>query len=281
MPKVAKKRRSSPDPSRAPASARAERLREELPKPSPSPGRKRRAAESLKDAAEALAGTDAEGRIEWALRRFPGQTVLSSSFGAQSAVLLHMATRRQADLPVVLLDTGYLFPETYRFIDELTERLGLNLKVYRARESAAWQEARYGKLWEQGVEGLRRYNELNKTEPMDRALRELGAKAWISGVRRDQSEEREKMDVLGLKNGVVRVHPLIDWNDKMVYDYLTAHGLPYHPLWYEGYPSIGDWHTSHRLVDGEEGAVRFFGLKRECGLHEETRTARDAGDFMI
>ena len=87
-------------------------------------------------------------RVEWALENLPGNHILSSSFGAQSAVMLHLLTQVQSDIPVVLTDTGYLFPETYQFIDELTERLNLNLHVYRADMSAGWQEARYGKLWE-------------------------------------------------------------------------------------------------------------------------------------
>jgi phosphoadenosine phosphosulfate reductase len=237
---------------------------------------------ALAPALKELSRATAEERIAWVLRHFPASTVLTSSFGAQSAVLLHMATQQRPDLPVLLLDTGYLFPETYQFIDELTQRLSLNLKVYRPLVSAAWQEARYGKLWEQGVEGITRYNQMNKLEPMDRAVRELKAKAWISGVRRGQSEDRDKMEVLGVKNGVLRLHPLIDWNDKNVFDYLTAHNLPYHPLWYEGYPSIGDWHTSHRLTDGDDASLaRFHGLKRECGLHEETKSVAEAGDFVI
>ncbi|VED06902.1 phosphoadenosine phosphosulfate reductase [Escherichia coli] len=81
---------------------------------------------------------------------------------------LHLVNQIHPDIPVILTDTGYLFPETYRFIDELTDKLKLNLKVYRATESAAWQEARYGKLWEQGVEGIEKYNDINKVEPMNR-----------------------------------------------------------------------------------------------------------------
>ena len=149
------------------------------------------------DSAEAdrlLAARDAEARVAWTLEHFPGQTVLSSSFGAQSAVLLHMASSQQPDLPVVLVDTGYLFPETYRFVDELTDRLGLNLRVFRPDISPAWQEARYGRLWEQGVEGLERYNRMNKVEPMQRALDELEAAAWLSGIRRDQSSSRSERD---------------------------------------------------------------------------------------
>lgn len=98
---------------------------------------------------------------------------------------LHLVNQIRPDIPVILTDTGYLFPETYRFIDELTDKLKLNLKVYRATESAAWQEARYGKLWEQGVEGIEKYNDINKVEPMNRALKELNAQTWFAGLRRD------------------------------------------------------------------------------------------------
>ncbi|MBZ0253791.1 MAG: phosphoadenylyl-sulfate reductase, partial [Candidatus Methylomirabilis sp.] len=145
-------------------------------------------------------------RVSWALETFPGRIVLSSSFGAQAAVLLHMATLRKSDIPVVVVDTGYLFPETYRFIDDLTERLKLNLKVYRAELSPAWQEARYGKLWEQGVEGIERYNKMNKVEPMQRALADLGAHAWIAGLRRQQSESRAGLPVVARQDGRIKVH---------------------------------------------------------------------------
>ncbi|WP_435105806.1 phosphoadenylyl-sulfate reductase [Arhodomonas sp. AD133] len=216
-----------------------------------------------------LAGTDAPARVAWALARFRGRIVLSSSFGAQAAVMLHLVTRQRPDIPVVLVDTGYLFDETYRFVDELTERLSLNLQVYRPALSAAWQEARYGRLWEQGLEGIERYNQLNKVEPMQRALDELDADAWLAGLRRQQASSRADLDVVTVQNGRYKVHPIVDWNDRDVYRYLTRHDLPYHPLWHEGYVSIGDWHTTHRLADGmSEEDTRFFGLKRECGLHE-------------
>ena len=211
----------------------------------------------------------ADERMAWALGRLRPRIVLSSSFGAQSAVLLHLVTRQWPEIPVVLVDTGYLFSETYRFIDELTERLRLNLKVYRASTGPAWQEARYGRLWEQSVDGITRYNQMNKVEPMQRALDDLGAHAWIVGLRRSQASTRRHLNVLGLQDGYLKIHPIVDWNDKHVYDYLTRYDLPYHPLWEQGYPSIGDWHTSHKLTDGmAEEETRFFGLKRECGLHE-------------
>ena len=122
-----------------------------------------------------LEALSAQDRVAWALEHLPGEFVLSSSFGIQAALMLHLVSQQKRDIPVILTDTGYLFPETYQFIDQLTERLRLNLKVYRADLSAAWQEARYGKLWEQGVEGIERYNQINKVEPMARALSELNA----------------------------------------------------------------------------------------------------------
>jgi phosphoadenosine phosphosulfate reductase len=211
----------------------------------------------------------AEQRVAWALESFPSRIVMTSSFGAQSAVCLHLVTQQCPDIPVVLVDTGYLFPETYQFIDELSERLSLNLHIYRAQHSPAWQEARYGKLWEQGLDGIERYNHLNKVEPMQRALHDLGAEAWISGLRLQQAKSRQHLEVLLWRNGRCKIHPMIDWTDRDIYRYLSKHGLPYHPLWEQGYVSIGDVHTTRRLVDGMNPEdTRFFGLKRECGLHE-------------
>jgi phosphoadenosine phosphosulfate reductase len=215
-----------------------------------------------------LETVSAEERVRWGLERFRPGIVLSTSFGAQSAVLLHMLTQQWPDIPVVMIDTRYLFPETYRFADYLTERLKLNLKVYRAQVSAAWLEARHGKMWEHGVDGIERYNQINKVEPMDRALRELGAKAWFNGVRRQQAKSREAVGVLQMQQGIVKIQPIVDWTDKMVWEYLKKHDLPYHPLWDQGYVSIGDVHTTRPLTgDMTEEETRFFGLKRECGLH--------------
>ena len=128
--------------------------------------------EALADINEALEAMDAQARVAWALENLPANHIVSSSFGAQSAVMLHMLTQAQPNIPVVLTDTGYLFPETYGFIDELTEKLDLNLHVYRAKLSAAWQEARFGRLWEKGIEGIEKDNQMNKVEPMQRALGE-------------------------------------------------------------------------------------------------------------
>ncbi|MEM1100540.1 MAG: phosphoadenylyl-sulfate reductase [Pseudomonadota bacterium] len=219
---------------------------------------------------EYLRPMSAEARVRWALGTLSGAHVVSSSFGVQAAVMLHLMTRERPDIPVVLVDTGYLFTETYQFIDALTERLSLNLTVTRAAESPAWQEARHGELWTKGEAGLRAYNRMTKVEPMERALQNLGAATWYSGVRRQQSKSRAQREIVEVSGGRARVHPIVDWSARDVHRYLTAHGLPYHPLWEEGYVSIGDRHTTRPLTDGmTEEATRFGGALRECGLHPE------------
>jgi len=217
-----------------------------------------------------LEGRSAEQRVGWALANGPLNPALSSSFGAQSAVALHMLTRQCPDIPVILVDTGYLFPETYRFADELAQRLSLNLQVFRPQVSRAWMEARHGRLWEQGVLGIDQYNNLRKVEPMRRALDELGVGTWFTGLRRVQASSRRNTPIVAQRNGRYKVSPLADWTDRDLWVYLKQHDLPYHPLWQEGYVSIGDFHTTSRWEPGmRDEDTRFFGLKRECGIHEQ------------
>ncbi|MCP4429481.1 MAG: phosphoadenylyl-sulfate reductase [Gammaproteobacteria bacterium] len=210
----------------------------------------------------------ARQRIIWALENLPGEQALSSSFGIQSAVMLHLITEIKPDMPVILIDTGYLFDETYQFIDELSQRLQLNLYCFQPQLSPAWQEVRSGKLWLQGKTGIERYNQINKVEPMQRALITLNVTSWLAGLRREQSSTRKKLPVLSIQQGRFKFHPIIDWHKRDVHRYLTRHKLPYHPLWEKGYVSVGDYHTSQPLqTDMSDEQTRFFGLQRECGLH--------------
>jgi len=224
---------------------------------------------ALTQANKKLQSLSAQERIQWALQHLPGRAMVSSSFGIQGALMLHLMTRQLPDIPVVMIDTGYLFPETYGFIDELSERLSLNLHVYRPKQSAAWQEARHGRLWEQGLEGIECFNRLNKVEPMQRALSELEVGTWFAGLRRQQADSRADLQVLRIQGGRFKLHPVIDWSNRDVHRYFKQHDLPYHPLWDKGYVSVGDIHTTRPLSPGmSEQETRFFGLKRECGLHE-------------
>lgn len=227
-------------------------------------------AQRLEEWNELLEKQTASQRAEWAMENLPGNFVLSSSFGIQSAVMLHMMTQIDPDMPVLLTDTGHLFPETYQFIDELTERLNLNLHVYSAKFGAAWQQARYGNQWEQGPEALKEYNRMNKVEPLERGLSDLGANTWFSGVRRQQSDHRQGLSVVSILRGNFKVHPIIDWSNRDIYQYLTKHDLPYHPLWEQGYVSVGDAHSTVPLSEGMlESDTRFGGQGRECGLHTD------------
>lgn len=217
---------------------------------------------------EWLETQDAQTRVAWALENLPRNHVVSSSFGIQSAVTLHLMTQQLPKIPVLLFDTGYLFPETYRFIDDLTQRLDLDLHVFRADMSPAWQEARFGQLWNQGEEGLKKYNAMNKVEPMQRAMSQVNAGTWYSGLRRSQADSRAERKILEFQHGRVKFHPIVDWSNRDVHMYLKEHDLPYHPLWEEGYVSVGDTHTTRKLEEGmREQDTRFFGSNRECGLH--------------
>lgn len=221
---------------------------------------------------------DATARIQWAVQHFGEQLVLSTSFGVQAAVMLHLVTQVKPDLPVVFIDTGYLFPETYRYAQDLTEQLNLNLKVYNPLMTPARQEALYGQRWEQGKAGLEAYGLMNKVEPMNRALKELGATAWLAGLRRVQAKTREDLAIVQRQNRTWKVHPILEWTEKDIYYYMQQHGLPQHPLWDQGYVSVGDWHSTRKLEDGMSAEeTRFNGVKRECGLHELSGN----GDYQI
>jgi phosphoadenosine phosphosulfate reductase len=222
----------------------------------------------LDEVNETLEGAEPDEIIRWALKTFGKGLLMSSSFGAESALMLHLVTRDAPDVPVVFLDTGYLFPETYTFAEELKDKLKLNLKVYGPRMSAARQEALYGRLWDGDEAEQAKYQQMNKIEPMDRALRELGATAWIAGLRRGQTEHRSALRTVELVDGVYKVHPILGWTKDDIARYMSAHELPYHPLYAFGYRSVGDVHsTTPTTVEQDPRDGRNLGEKRECGIH--------------
>lgn len=232
-----------------------------------------------------LADADAAQVVRFAAQTFgPDRLMLSSSFGAQAAVMLHLVTRIVPDIAVVMIDTGYLFPETYRFAQQLSDRLNLNLKVYVPAMTAAHQEAIFGKQWEQGPDGLDRYHQINKIEPMQRAIEQLKPHAWLAGLRAEQTQHRASLRRIELSGDIYKVHPILSWTTRDVHEYLKQHDLPYHPLYEQGYASIGDVHSSRPITakDPHERATRFGGVKQECGLHlpstreeDESRASAD------
>ncbi|MDJ0554875.1 MAG: phosphoadenosine phosphosulfate reductase [Microcoleaceae cyanobacterium MO_207.B10] len=217
-----------------------------------------------------LGQVDAHTLVKWGYETFGEGLVMSTSFGIQAAVMLHLVTSIVPNIPVIWVDTGYLPAETYRFAEELTERLRLNLRVYQSPMTPARMEALHGRLWaEENVDSLNRYDQIRKVEPMQRALKELRATAWLAGLRGDQTNHRKELKPVGQQSGIYKILPILRWNARDIYQYLTAHDLPYHPFFDLGYTTVGDWHSSRPLTadDVDERDTRFHGLKQECGLH--------------
>lgn len=217
-----------------------------------------------------LSKYSATDRIRWALKNLLPNFAITSSFGIYSSVILHMITNQLPNIPIILIDTGYLFPETYQFIDLLKIRLNLNLYVFRSNISSSWQESRYGKLWKKGIEGIELYNNINKVQPMKYAIKKCFINTWFAGLRFNQSKIRSSFSYLSIKNNIFKILPILDWNEKNLNEYLKKNDLPQHPLFKKKYISLGDVHTTKKYKLGmSKRDTRFFGLKRECGLHDK------------
>jgi len=229
-------------------------------------GNKTAAKEGLPD----FEGVSASKRMEWANLNYPGKMLLTTSFGAQSAAFLHLATQIKKDVPLLFIDTGYHFPETLEFAEELTEKLNLNLQTVRPLLTPEEIEKKHGKLWEMGPEGLEKFHEIVRVEPMRRAMNQIDPQLWVAGLRRTSADSRKELSVISQNQSRIKLLPILDWTDRHVGEYLRQHSLPYHPLWSQGYVSIGDRVTTKRLDEVTDPTqLRHFGWKRECGIHEK------------
>ncbi len=215
-----------------------------------------------------FSGQSAEQIIRSGFMKFDKGQIMTTSFGIEAALMLHLVLRVNPNAPVIFIDTGYAFPETYAFGLELVERLGIrNLKVYKPVMSPAEMEDRFGKLWEsKDKESLDLYDEIRKTEPLRRALRELKVQSTLHGVRRYQNKDRNRLEIAvsGWEN-TIKIHPILNWSEDQVLDYFETYNLPFHPLKAEGYASVGDWHST---VPGEGRTGRWPGIEKDqCSLH--------------
>lgn len=211
--------------------------------------------------------------VSWAGAEFGDGLIMTSSFGAESALLIHMATRVKPDIKIIFVDTGYLFPETHLFMEELRQRFELNVWTYRSRNDPIEYLASHGEsdpTWRQNIEAC---CAVNKNEPFDRAMKELAPKAWLRGIRRDQSAERRDRKILewSHRNKCYAVSPLLPWSQREMYRYMKQHDLPFHPLYEKGYASIGcnPQSCTRPIQIGEDSrAGRWSGQgKTECGLN--------------
>lgn len=195
----------------------------------------------------------------------------SSSFQSHSLVMLHIISRIDNSIPVYFIHTGYHFPETIKFRDQITESFKLNTLDLKSDVPKHMQVDSEGRLLFASDPDHCCY--LNKTQPMDAVLRSFDV--WINGVRADQSAVRAAMKVeQPAPYNTVRFHPMLDWDAKMIWQYQKEFNLPKHPLEEKGYVSIGCEPCTRRLDPGmQEREARWYGMKKvECGLHTELVT---------
>lgn len=245
--------------------------------------------EAIKNQAPAVAALDPEAlssslaplrageRLRLLYKQHGDRVVASTSFGLQAAVMLHLIHEHAPKIPVVFIDTGFLFPETYQYAEQLASNFDLDLRIYHPKFSAARIQALWGNLWENGKEGSDRYGLITKIEPMNRALQETGGEVWLSGLRRSQSKTRVERPFVEQQKKTAKAYPILDWADAQVDLYFHQNGLPRHPLADKGYVTMGDWHSTRPALDGDASSTRFDGEKFECGLHLDS----GAPDFQI
>ena len=194
-----------------------------------------------------------------------GRIAAVSSFGAESAVLLHMIATVDHDVPVIFTNTQKMFGETLAYRDELSERLGLtDLRVYRPNPRLLAEKDKTGLRWSYDPDGC---CEIRKVEPLQRAL--VPFDAWISGRKAFQAKTRSNLPRFEIDDGRLKLNPLADWDKARLEAYMVEHELPVHPLVEQGYPSIGCAPCTSKVQPGEDPrAGRWRGWdKTECGLH--------------
>ncbi len=209
--------------------------------------------------------------LEWALQRFENNLAFTTSFGIQSSVLLHLiqSSSLKNEVKIFWIDTGYLPKETYLYANTLINKLSLNITILQSEISPAHMEAMYGKLWEsKRIEDINKYHQIRKVDPLDNALKKYSINCWGSGVRAQQTTNRGKMKFIELIRDTLSIRPLLGWSQKDIFYYMKEKNLPQHPLFMQGYSTVGDWHSSSAESSNTKGrSTRFGGVKQECGLH--------------
>ncbi|MBN1565565.1 MAG: phosphoadenylyl-sulfate reductase [Anaerolineae bacterium] len=226
-------------------------------------------------------GADPLEILTWAAERFMPKLAATSSFQTQSVALLHLISRArlakagegETTIPVIFLDTGYHFPETLAYRDQLVEQFGLTLTIAQPAKTPAEVVKQHGDALYRSDPDLCCY--INKVEPMQRAL--AGLEAWITGIRRDQTANRATAQPVELlPDGRVKVNPLVAWTREDLWTYINRHNLPSHPLFSQGYLSVGCAPcTAPVTAGGDERSGRWAGCqKSECGLHTDALTRK-------
>jgi phosphoadenosine phosphosulfate reductase len=210
----------------------------------------------------------AEQCIDEALAANTGLACVTSSFQAECVALVHMLVSRRPDIPVLFLDTGYHFAETYEYRDRIAAEWNLNLVNLLPRQTVAEQEWQFGILYQTAPD---RCCAMRKVEPLFGALE--GYDTWFTGLRREQSKTRAQLQPIGdftLPSGkrLRKVSPLAEWSTRDVWEYLKRHGIPLLPLYEQGYTSVGCAPCTSLPADpNDPRSGRWSGKKLECGIH--------------
>jgi phosphoadenosine phosphosulfate reductase len=214
-----------------------------------------------------LAGRSPFEIVDWAVRTFHPRLTMATAFGAEGCCLIHMLAEIEPTVRLFNLDTGYQFPETLALREQIKKRYGIEVELIRPELNVAEYEAEHG-----GPLYRHRPDQCchdRKILPLRRAV--VGYEAWISAIRRDQTEHRSVAGVVqwDAKFSLVKINPLLSWTKKDVWTFVMKHEVPYNPLHDQGYPSIGCWPCTRPVQAGEdERAGRWAGsVKKECGLH--------------
>ena len=226
--------------------------------------------EQLKAISDGFEDKGPEAVLAWSFETFGDKIAIASSFGGDSgSVLLDMAARMNPKVKVYYVDTDYLFPETYLEVEDAKRRYGITPLAFKSKLTVEEQAAKYGpELWTRNPDQC---CDLRKVEPQDRAFREMGVEAWITGVRRDQASTRAAAGIVewNPKFGLTKINPVAHWNKLQIWKYIVENNVKYNPLLDQGYGSIGCTNCTRKLAPGEDSrAGRWSGTdKIECGLN--------------
>ena len=216
---------------------------------------------------EFLTDRSPEVVLRWAVKTFHPRLMMATAFGPEGCCLIHLLAQIEPGVRVINLETGYQFPETLKLRERIRERYGITVELIRPELTVAEYEAEHG-----GPLHVHRPDQCchdRKVLPLRRAI--AGYDAWLSGIRRDQTEHRRAAGVVqwDAKFGLVKVNPLLTWTFRDVWGFIHKNKVPYNPLHDRGYPSIGCWPCTRAVRPGEDDrAGRWAGkVKKECGLH--------------
>jgi phosphoadenosine phosphosulfate reductase len=219
---------------------------------------------------------DIEENLRYLIEIFGDEGVFSTSFGLEDQAITHIIASAGLPVSIFTLDTGRLFPETYSTWSSTLSRYGVNITAYYPSEAdlQQWISERGPNAFYESVENRKSCCHIRKVEPLQRALQ--GKKFWVTGIRAAQSADRKDMPILEWDevNGLIKYHPILRWSDEELKDFISQHHIPYNPLHYKGFVSIGCAPCTRAIREGEDfRAGRWWwedNSKKECGLHVKT-----------